>query len=582
MWKDALLAELEQMAAERDLELPGDAREQLIPERPPRRELGDIGFPLFPFAKVFRTAPPKIAAELVERLETPVGAHAEGRVRAEGPYVNIFLDRADYAKQVLEALFADPEAYGRGDRLSGRRIMVEFSSPNTNKPLHLGHLRNDAIGESISRIFAANGADVRKVNLINDRGVHICQSMLAYTRTGDGATPGSTGEKSDHFVGDFYVKFNELAKEEPWVKDEAAELLRRWEQGDPEVHSLWQQMNEWAIEGITRTYERTGVSFDQIYFESQTYDQGRKEVLKGLEKGVFYRDDEGAVWVDLESIDLDQKVLLRSDGTSLYVTQDIGTALARYRDWPFDELIYVVGSEQRYHFNVLFHILGLLEAPFANHLYHLSYGMVNLPEGKMKSREGTVVDADDLIDRLHDMAVHEIYEKKREEIVGDLQTTAERIAVGALHYYLLQVGPNKDMVFNPEESLSFQGNTGPYLQYMGARISSMLRRLADEDLPDYYAVDLAVLDSPDEWELIRLIGEFPERVSQAAEALNPAVIINYLYELSKTFSRYYHDHPIVISEDRGLRDARVVLTRALLQVLRNAFDLVGIPFLESM
>ncbi|MFP4483697.1 MAG: arginine--tRNA ligase [Spirochaetaceae bacterium] len=596
-WKRRILDALEDMAAEQELELPADAADNLIPERPPRPELGDIGFPLFPFARIFRAAPPKLAAEVVERLRAAglgdagaapgeagdrnAGEGAAGVV-AEGPYVNVFLDRTAYAEAVLRDLFARPADYGGGNRLRGRRIMVEFSSPNTNKPLHLGHLRNDAIGESISRLLKADGAEVRKVNLVNDRGVHICQSMLAYKRFGNGETPESTGKKSDHFVGDYYVRFHELAKERPAAKEEAAELLKKWEQGDEDVLALWERMNGWAIEGIKKTYERTGVSFDQIYFESRTYGAGRREVLKGLEKGVFYKDDEGAVWVDLESIDLDKKVLLRSDGTSLYVTQDIGTALVRYRDWPFDELIYVVGSEQKYHFTVLFHILRLLEAPFSDALYHLSYGMVNLPEGKMKSREGTVVDADDLIDRLRDMAKHEIYEKKREEIVGDLETTAERIAIGALHYYLLQVGPNKDMIFNPEESLSFQGNTGPYLQYMGARISSMLARLPQDQLPEPEQVDLTLLQAPDEWELVRLIGEFPERVSQAAEGLNPSLMTGYLYELSKTFSRYYHDHPIVVNEDERVRNARVVLTRALLQVLRNAFELVGIPFLETM
>ena len=590
-WKQHILSALSALAEEKGIELPDDAADNLIPERPPRAELGDIGFPLFPFARVFRTAPPKIAAEVLARLGGEVnaagaasggGESAPGRAVAEGPYVNIFLDRPSYTRDVFDALFSEGGNYGRGSRLDGRRTMVEFSSPNTNKPLHLGHLRNDAIGESISRILMANGAEVRKVNLINDRGVHICQSMLAYQRFGQGETPDSLGKKSDHFVGDYYVKFHELAKEEPNAKEEASALLRKWEQGDEDTLELWTKMNRWAIDGIKETYARTGVSFDQIYFESETYGAGREEVLKGVEKGVFYRDEEGAVWVDLESIDLDKKVLLRSDGTSLYVTQDIGTALARYRDWPFEELIYVVGSEQKYHFTVLFHILKLLEAPFSDSLYHLSYGMVNLPEGKMKSREGTVVDADDLVDRLRDMAKHEIYEKKREEIVGDLDTTAERIAIGALHYYLLQVGPNKDMIFNPEESLSFQGNTGPYLQYMGARISSMLARLPDEELPEPKDADLALLEASEEWELVRLMGEFPERVSQAAESLNPSAITNYLYELSKTFSRYYHDHPIVVSEDVQLRHARVVLTRGLLQVLHNAFNLVGIPFLKSM
>jgi arginyl-tRNA synthetase len=361
----------------------------------------------------------------------------------------------------------------------------------------------------------------------------------------------------------------------------ARELLRLWEAGDRETVELWEKMNRWAVEGMKRTWERCGVSFDKLYYESQTYLLGKEEVLKGLERGVFYRDPDGSVQIDLRAEKLDRKVLLRQDGTSIYITQDIGTAIFRHRDWPFDRLVYVVGSEQQYHFKTLFTILDKLGFDWARNLYHLSYGMVNLPEGKMKSREGTVVDADDLIDSLRDMALAEIRDKEREEALGDPPAVAEKIALGALHYYLLQASPAKDMLFDPRESLSFNGNTGPYLQYTGARLSALLQRAGQESaLPDSW--DPALLTGDAEWDLLKTLAAYPGAVAQAAEGLDPSVITACLYEISKNFSRFYHDCPVLGAETAALRASRLALSRAALLVLRDALDLVNIPFLEAM
>ena len=557
--------------------------DQVISERPPRSDLGDLAFPMFPFAKLLRTAPPLVASRIKETLERIGGANGlPGEVNAAGPYLNVRFSIAKVAGGVIDEVLRLGDEYGKSRRLAGQHIMVEFSSPNTNKPLHLGHLRNDILGESVSRVLAACGAEVCKVNLINDRGVHICKSMLAYKRFGAGQTPEAAGQKSDHFVGDYYVRFNTWSKEDAEAEEGARELLRRWEAGDSEVRELWSLMNRWAIDGITKTYRRTGISFDRVYYESNTYEQGREEVLKGLQSGAFYREPDGSVWVDLTDVGLDKKVLLRKDGTTVYVTQDIGTAIARHRDYPFDRLIYVVASEQQYHFKVLFDILKRLGFPWAGNLYHLSYGMVNLPEGKMKSREGTVVDADDLFDELSEMAAGEIREKGRAEEVGDVGKTAEAIALGALNYYLLQVSPAKDMIFDPKESISFTGNTGPYLQYMGTRISSMLRKFDEfgEDFTGRFRPEL--LKEGDEWDIVKLLGSYPEVVDRAGAEYNPSMVTAYLYDLSRTFSRYYHDNPVLYNTDQDLVATRVRLCRAVEQVLKSAFALVAIPFLERM
>jgi arginyl-tRNA synthetase len=469
IWKERIVRVLNEMLNEKGI---NEKIYDVIVERPPKPELGDLAFPVFPFAKVFRTPPPRLAEEASSRLAGSPG----GEASAAGPYINVRLDRGQTARAVIDAVFDSENDFCKSGTLKGRRVMVEFSSPNTNKPLHLGHLRNNAIGESVSRILAACGAEVYKVCIINDRGIHICKSMLAYIEKFSGSTPETAGKKSDHFVGDCYVAFNKMEASGKEALERARELLRKWEAGDPETAALWKTMNRWAVDGIKETYRRTGISFDKYYFESETYLRGREEVLKGLEKGIFYREADGSVWADLSAENLDKKALLRKDGTSLYITQDFGTAIQRHEDWPFDRLVYVVGSEQRYHFQVLFTLLSRLGFDWARDMYHLSYGMVYLPEGKMKSREGTVVDADDLIDSLRNMALAEIREKEREAAVGNALETAEKIALGALHYYLLQTTPSKDMTFNPEESISFNGNTGPYLQYMGARISSILKK----------------------------------------------------------------------------------------------------------
>ncbi|MDR1306954.1 MAG: arginine--tRNA ligase [Treponema sp.] len=567
----------------------------VVAELPPRPDMGDLGFPMFPYAKLLRRSPPAIAAAVAERLAAGPGDAASaagnaeagsggafGTAAAEGPYVNVRYDRGKAAARVLGRVLDTPP--GRPETLKGVRIMVEFSSPNTNKPLHLGHLRNDILGESVSRILAACGARVRKVCVINDRGIHICKSMLAYQEQGGGKTPESEGIKSDRFVGNYYVAYNDMARADADAENRARELLRLWEAGDEAVTALWKKMNAWTVEGMKATYRRTGVSFDQYYFESETYRKGREEILRGLEKGIFYKAPDGAVMVDLEAENLGKKVLLRSDGTSIYITQDIGLAIYRNRDWPFDRLVYVVGSEQQYHFRVLFSILEKLGFPWAKNLFHLSYGMVNLPEGKMKSREGTVVDADDLIDSLRDMALEEIREKEREEAVENPGETAEKIALGALHYYLLSVSPGKDMLFNPGESLSFNGNTGPYIQYMGARISALLRGAPS---PAETAVagpgnHAELLTGDPEWELLKVLADYDAAVAAAAEGMDPSLVGTYLYSLSRAFSRFYHDCPILQAETSALSEARLTLARGVLRVLKDALDLIGIPFLETM
>ncbi len=583
-WREAVREAIEELGSEGGREI--DLSElQISAESPPDVKLGDLAFPMFPLAKVFREAPASIAASVADRLGKK---DLPGTAEAAGPYVNVRFSRPEVAEAAVRAALAPADGYGSNDSQAGHRVTIEFSSPNTNKPLHLGHLRNDALGESVSRILAACGAEVRKVNLINDRGIHICKSMLAYQKFGNGRTPESEGKKGDHFVGDYYVSFNNLVKEEPAAEEEARAMLVAWEAGDPEIVSLWKRMNEWAISGIEETYAATGIEFDQLYHESETYASGKAEVLKGVESGAFYRDDEGTVWVDLEPIKLDRKVLLRKDGTTLYLTQDIGTVIARHADSPFDRMIYVVASEQNYHFTVLFYVVEQLGYPWASSLYHLSYGMVNLPEGKMKSREGTVVDADDLIEELKTLAIEEIREKEREEAVGDIHQTAHSIAIGALHYYLLQVTPTKDMIFDPKESLSFTGNTGPYLQYMCARISSMLRKAGERDIQAGPGVeppadtDWSLLTTDEEWLLVRSIADFPSVVRQVAADLNPSLLASFLYDMAKTYSSYYHDHPILAAEDPAVRTARLQLTAAVLVVFKAGLNLLNIPFLEVM
>lgn len=577
---------------------------------PPKPEMGDLAFPLFAYAKAFSKAPNVLAQELSARInaisEDPNANKPDGEAFALGPYMNVRVNMDSVVSQMYGKIKAGGASYGHSNLLGTKKVMIEFSCPNTNKPLHLGHVRNDCIGQSMSQILKACGADVMKVNLINNRGVHICKSMLAYQKFGNGETPESSGIKGDHLVGNYYVRFAQweahelekdtaaniakgmseeeakaLAKKENGPDMEAQAMLRKWEQGDQQVMDLWKLMNGWTLAGVAQTYERTGISFDKYYYESDTYKLGKDKVLEGLERGIFQKADDGSIYIDNSDIGLDRKILLRRDGTSIYITQDIGTAINRHEDWPFDSLIYVVASEQNYHFKVLFHVLEKLGYSWAKDLHHLSYGMVFLPEGKMKSREGTVVDADNLIDDLTKMAKEQILEKGREEDLDDVDDTAHKIALGALNYYILQFNPSKDFVFNPKESLSFNGNTGPYLQYMGARISSMLRKYDEAAYLDV-AFNPAVLSLEDEREMLKMLASFPEVVGKACTQYDPSIVCAFLYDLSKKFSHWYHDNQILKADTPELVKARVSLCEMVLQVMKNAFDLVGIPFLEKM
>ena len=567
---------------------------------PPKSELGDVAFPLFQYAKIAHKAPQVIATELKSAVEN--APHPAGEVILAGGYFNVKLSVSDLFSSLYETVMNEGDAYGKNDSLSGKKIMLEFSCPNTNKPLHLGHMRNDSIGESIAAILKANGAEVLKVNLINNRGVHICKSMLAYKEFGHGETPESTGEKGDHFVGRYYVRFATWEKEwdaqieqarkdgdDEKVKElesthpdkRAQAMLKDWEDGKEDVIELWNLMNKWTLDGLYASYKAMGISFDRFYYESETYKYGKSEVLKGLEDGVFYREADGSVQIDLSEIGLDKKVLLRKDGTTIYITQDIGTAIRRHDDYPFTSLIYVVGSEQAYHFKVLFYILKKLGYSWADELYHLSYGMVNLPDGRMKSREGTVVDADDLLSELEGLAKDEIIAKGREALVDDVNKTAHSIALSALNYYLLEVTPSRDMIFDSKKSISFNGNTGPYLEYMGARISSILKKAKEEGIT-IDDVNGSVLKEEDELTLIKLISDYPEAVRKAAENYDPSVIASYLYSVAKTFSHYYHDNQIIKAESPELVKSRLALAEMVLTVLKNGFALIGVQFLSSM
>lgn len=608
-FKNLVVSAVELFRKEKGVEIDSALFEKAAVVNPPKPEMGDLGVPMFVFAKPFGSNPAAIASEIVKVIssdsELSKAASSIGDVLAVGPYVNVKLDKSASAASILSKIESEGDKFGTLGSdgkpfLDGRKVMIEFSSPNTNKPLHLGHLRNDALGESVSRILKKAGAEVFKVDLINNRGIHICKSMLAYKlfHEKNGDTPESLGMKGDHFVGQCYVEFDKYLKGEkgkpetahPEAQEMAEEMLRKWEAGDEETRKLWEMMNKWTFDGVKVTYDRTGVSFDKFYFESETYLKGKDEILKGLEKGVFFKAEDGSVRVDVtEAVgkgkdgEDHEKVLLRKDGTSVYITQDIGTAISRHKDWAFNQLVYVVASEQIFHFKVLFYILKKLGFDWAEKLYHLSYGLVNLPNGRMKSREGTVVDADDLIDSLRDDALKAIKEKGREEDVGDANEVAEKVALAALHYYLLQVSPVKDMIFNPEESLSFNGNTGPYLQYMGARIASILRKAEEAGVKAMSPSEAAkLLGAEEEWELLKKLGEYPETIRRSAENFDASVIAVYIYDVAKLFSKFYQECPILGSDDENLKRARLTLASATLRVLKEAMGLVLVPYLDRM
>ena len=540
---------------------------------------GDFTLVVFPLLRITRQSPDATGTALGDWLVANCPeVSAYNSVKG---FLNISLSNI-YWREALAAIAGDA-AYGQLPA-TGRRVMVEFSSPNTNKPLHLGHIRNNLLGASVSDLLKAAGDEVIKATLVNDRGVHICKSMYAWQERFDGATPESTGKKGDHLVGDCYVEFAKMEKEDPSVMDKVHEMLVKWEEGDPAVRQLWEMMNSWVFAGFEQTYKALGITFDRTYYEHETYLLGKELVQRGLDMGVFVKDPDGSVWCDLTADGLDRKLLLRSDGTSVYITQDLGTAERRFSEYKLDSHIYVVGDEQNYHFQVLKLILKKLGFDWADQIFHLSYGMVELPEGKMKSREGTVVDADDLIEKMYEEA------KATSEESGKLEGISEEekeklyhmIGLGALKYFIIKVDPKRKMLFNPKESIDFNGNTGPFIQYTHARICSILRK-ADERCLAHTASEIAGAElSPKEVRLVKLLNGYPQKVSEAAAALSPALIANYAYDLAKEFNQYYHDTPILREEDPGLLKMRLVLISTLASVLEKATDILGFSLPDRM
>ncbi len=558
---------------------------------------GDYTLVVFPLLRISHAAPEATGAAIGDWLVANV-PEVE-RYNCVKGFLNILFS-AVYWDEAFAEIAADP-SFGQLPS-TGKRIMVEFSSPNTNKPLHLGHIRNNLLGDSVSRLLKAGGNEVIKATLVNDRGVHICKSMLAWQKLFKGKTPESTGIKGDHLVGDCYVAFDKMYKEEvaklveqglseeeakkeaPSLR-EAHEMLVKWEQGDPAVRDLWKMMNGWVFAGFEQTYKALGISFDKVDYESQTYLLGKELVQKGLESGAFVRDPDGSVWCDLTADGLDRKLVLRSDGTSVYITQDLGTAERRFAQYDLDSHVYVVGNEQDYHFQVLKLILGKLGFGWADQIYHLSYGMVELPEGKMKSREGTVVDADDLLQKMYEEAKATSEESgKLADLPEDEKEKLYRmIGLGALKYFIIKVDPKKTMLFNPKESIDFNGNTGPFIQYTHARICSILRKAAEQGIefgPECITRDIE--PSAKEVRLVKLLGMYPGRIAEAVQALSPAVIANYAYDLAKEFNQYYHDTPILREENEVLLRYRLMLIKTIATTLCKAMDVLGIQLPERM
>lgn len=559
---------------------------------------GHLTLVVFPILKLSKKNPEQTATEIGEYLLKNQPSISEFNV-IKG-FLNLTIAPA-YWINILNDINRREKFGTRQADGDSPLVMIEYSSPNTNKPLHLGHVRNNLLGYSISEILKATGNRVVKTNIVNDRGIHICKSMLAWERWGNGVTPESTGKKGDHLIGDFYVKFDQeykkelieleaagLTKKEAEEKStlmaDAREMLRKWEAGDFETVALWEKMNSWVYAGFDETYKALGVDFDKIYYESQTYLEGKEKVLEGLEKSIFYKKEDGSVWADLTSDGLDEKLLLRADGTSVYMTQDIGTAKLRFDDYPINKMVYVVGNEQNYHFQVLSLLLDKLGFEFGKGLVHFSYGMVELPEGKMKSREGTVVDADDLIEEMVNTAKETSRELGKLEGYSseEAHEVSRIVGLGALKYFILKVDPRKNMVFNPKESIDFNGNTGPFIQYTYARIQSVLRK-ADSlttALPD--TINLSAPISEKEENLIQLLAEFPTVVQEASDNFSPAIIANYIYDLVKEYNQFYHDYSILREEDSELQKFRLVLSKNIGKVIETGFSLLGIQVPQRM
>ena len=575
-----------------------DTDASAIVQQATRKEFeGNLTVVVFPWVKAARKSPESVGQEIGQWLVD--NEPAVDRFNVVKGFLNLVIVPT-FWNSVLEHIVSTDNFGITEATASSPLVMVEYSSPNTNKPLHLGHVRNNLLGYSLAEILKACGNRVVKTNIVNDRGIHICKSMLAWQKWGEGVTPEKAGKKGDHLIGDFYVLFDKhykaeikgiaaregISEEEAAGKSplmaEAREMLRRWEAKDPEVRGLWEMMNRWVYAGFDDTYRRMGVDFDKIYYESDTYLEGKEKVLEGLEKGIMFRKDDGSVWADLSDAGLDQKLLLRADGTSVYMTQDIGTAKLRFQDYPIDKMIYVVGNEQNYHFQVLSLLLDRLGFKWGKDLVHFSYGMVELPEGKMKSREGTVVDADDLMEEMVKGAREVSMDLGKLDGLtpAEIDEISETVGLGALKYFLLKVDPRKNMLFNPKESIDFNGNTGPFIQYTYARIRSVLRKAAEQGMvvTDYSAVE----PNDKEIALIQTLADFPATVQEAGRDYSPAVIANYVYELVKQYNQFYHDYSILREENAAVRSLRLALCDATSRVVRTGMGLLGIKVPERM
>ena len=569
------------------------AAESIVPSTTKKEFEGNLTIVVFPFLKASHKRPEDTAQEIGEYLVA--NCEAVEKFNVIKGFLNITI-KPSFWTSVLQSVEATENFGFKPVTDDSRLVMIEYSSPNTNKPLHLGHVRNNLLGFSLAKIMEANGNKVVKTNIVNDRGIHICKSMLAWLKWGNGITPEKAGKKGDHLIGDFYVAFDKHYKEElqqlmdggmtkeeaeanSTLMKEARTMLKKWEDGDEEVRSLWRTMNEWVYAGFEETYARMGVSFDKIYYESNTYLEGKEKVLEGLEKGIFYRKDDNSVWADLTADGLDQKLLLRTDGTSVYMTQDIGTAKLRFQDYPIDQMIYVVGNEQNYHFQVLSLLLDKLGFSWGKDLIHFSYGMVELPNGKMKSREGTVVDADELMDEMIATA-RKMSEGRLKGVPEEEMDDVYRIiGLGALKYFILKVDPRKNMLFNPQESIDFNGNTGPFVQYTYARIRSVLRKSDEADA----TTDITAYEPNEkEIEIIQRIADFPSVVSEAGRTYSPALIANYVFELAKGYNQFYHDYSILKEENGVARAFRLHLSRTVADIIRRGFSLLGVEVPERM
>ncbi len=559
---------------------------------------GDFTIVVFPLLRFSKKNPEETAKELGAYLKDALSEVAEFNV-IKG-FLNILLSHSYWINSLEEVKGVNE--YGFQEVTDSSPLtMIEYSSPNTNKPLHLGHIRNNLLGYSLSRIVGANGEKVVKTNIVNDRGIHICKSMLAWQKWGEGKTPENTGKKGDHLVGDFYVKFDQEYKKEvaemvasglsqkeaeaqSKLMEEAREMLRKWEAKDSEVYNLWKMMNDWVYKGFDESYKALGVDFDKIYYESETFSVGKEEVLRGLDMGIFFRKEDSSVWADLSKDGLDEKLLLRGDGTSVYMTQDIGTAKMRFNDYSIDKMVYVVGNEQIYHFKVLSLLLDKLGYKWGKDLVHFSYGMVELPEGKMKSREGTVVDADDLVAEMINTARD--MSKELGKLEGYSEEDAEKvyytIALGALKYFILKVDPKKNMTFDPRESIDFNGNTGPFIQYSYARIQSVLRKASEKELLKQGKLDDKAELNAKETQLLKLVMNYPNVVSEAGKVFSPAVIANYAYDLAKEFNQFYHEIPIVFEENEAKRNMRLALSEVVGNIIKQSMWLLGIDVPERM